>query len=50
MKDIINGFFWGCIQNKAILISMSVGRLMGVWKYWIFFFFLVEKDGLDRQL
>ena len=45
MKDIINGLFVGCIQNKAILISMSVGRHdMGVWKYWIFFFFF----GLKR--
>ena len=35
MKDIINGLFLGCIQNKAILISMLVGRHdMGVWKYW----------------
>ena len=38
MKDIINGLFLGCIQNKAILISMSVGRHdRVVLKYWIFF-------------
>ena len=54
VKDIINGFFWGCIQNKAILISMSVGRHdMGVWKYWIFFFFGLKKmdwtDNYDIQ-
>ena len=37
VKDIINGLFLGCIQNKAILISMLVGRHdMGVWKYWTF--------------
>jgi len=37
----------GCIQNKAILISMSVGRHdRVVLKYWTFF----SKEGRGRQL
>lgn len=39
MKDIINGLLLGCIQNKAILISMLIGKLgrvshvnRGIWK------------------
>ena len=37
MRDIINGLFLGCIQNKAILISVSVGRHdKVVLKYWTF--------------
>ena len=46
VKDIINGLFLGCIQNKAILISMSVGRHdRVVLKYWTFF---QRKDGEDN--